>query len=54
MCDCLTAYDSTLPHAATCELGGGIATDPIRELAEMASYRDIDAALMAYHAAKRG
>lgn len=52
-CDCLHAYDASIGHAVTCELyPRGQAYDPVRELAEMASYRDIGAALLAYHQAK--
>lgn len=48
-CDCLTNYDPTLPHYAGCEAAyPGTQHDTLRELAEMAAYRDIGAALIAY------
>lgn len=50
-CDCLAAYDASLPHFVACEKAEpNVASSPLRELAEMAAYRDIDAALMAYRA----
>lgn len=51
ICDCLSAHDSSLAHAPACEMADPNAVNsPLRELAEMAAYRDIDAALMAYRA----
>lgn len=53
-CDCLRQYDASLGHDVMCPLGDSSqGCDPIRELAEMAAYRDISAALMAYRQAKK-
>jgi hypothetical protein len=53
-CDCLTQYDASLPHAPVCpcQQGCHVRDDMsraaiLRDLAELASYRDIDAALFA-------
>ncbi|QBP29771.1 hypothetical protein SEA_TYPHA_116 [Mycobacterium phage Typha] len=49
-CDCLTQYDATLPHAGEiCPLADpDTKLDTLRELAELAAYKDIGAALIAY------
>lgn len=58
-CTCLTREDHTLKHAARCDvvvLAEGTDwervndRDDIRELAEIAAYRDIDTALAIYRA----
>jgi hypothetical protein len=52
-CDCLTAFDASLPHYVHCAAGGGENTD-IRFLAELASFRDIDGALSALRSLTAG
>jgi hypothetical protein len=47
-CDCLTAEAAQLPHAAGCASGDGTDASNLQALAELAAYRDIDAALYAY------
>lgn len=48
-CDCLTEYDSSLPHYVHCALVGTEVIEhvntPARTLAELASQTDIDTAL---------
>ncbi|QWY80945.1 hypothetical protein SEA_LARS_23 [Mycobacterium phage Lars] len=45
-CDCLTSEDASLPHFMTCPAAGANPeTSDLRELAEIAAYKDIDTAL---------
>ncbi|QBI98366.1 hypothetical protein SEA_CARTHAGE_94 [Mycobacterium phage Carthage] len=56
-CDCLTSEDHTLPHATMCAAAfNGHDTDhsQIRELAELAAYKDIDTALSILRAYRNG
>lgn len=52
-CDCLHEFDTSFDHAPMCQLGDSSQpSDPLRELAEMAAYRDVSTAIMAYRQVK--